>query len=215
MGNDLIVQRFRTGECVEGDPPLEEIFAPFATVARDGFRRLDFGDGIRALRHDVRAFPRRNADVRVADGFLKRSRLGGVLLIFVIGPRIALGAIHVLNHRTARKNARKPSPKTWSSAARGRPSGLESRNGMIWIRDLLFRKPESFVALVRHTSRGSGTVYAASRISRSKLSAGNRKKRPARAEARSFRAESGHRRLLYRSASTRSENAGDDCRRLG
>lgn len=75
MGNDLIVQRFKAGECAADDPLFEEIFAPFVIVEREGFRRLDFGDGQSELYGTM--FAHFHSEMRMFDllvDFLKRSR---------------------------------------------------------------------------------------------------------------------------------------------
>ena len=75
MGNDLIVQRFKDGESVENDPLFEQIFAPFAVVERDGFRRLDFGDGQSELYGTM--FAHFHSEMRMFEllvDFLNRSR---------------------------------------------------------------------------------------------------------------------------------------------
>lgn len=75
MGNNLFVQRFKGGECVDDDPLFEEIFAPLAIVEDGTFRRLDFGDGESELYGMM--FAHFGSEMRMFDllvDFLKRSR---------------------------------------------------------------------------------------------------------------------------------------------
>jgi hypothetical protein len=80
MGNNLWVQRFKAGEVIAVDPLFDEMFAPYATAAVDGFLSLDFGDGAAELYHrpgDMGAmFAHFGGEglVAVLYDFLKRSR---------------------------------------------------------------------------------------------------------------------------------------------